>query len=51
MVSPSTLDYVSSAALLFPALVSMVDDEERKKVLAGLAIISKLAQVWQQRQV
>ena len=46
IISPSALEYVSSVALVFPTLVSMVDDEDRSRVLSGLAILSKLSQVW-----
>ena len=45
MASRSSLEYVSSVALVFPTLVAVVDDEERSRVLSALAIISKLAQV------
>ena len=45
MASRSSLEYVSSVALVFPTLVAVVEDEERPRVLSALAIISKLAQV------
>lgn len=51
MASRSSLEYVSSVALVFPTLVAVVEDEERSRVLSALAIISKLAQVsWRARQ-
>ncbi|CAM9888019.1 unnamed protein product [Scytosiphon promiscuus] len=43
--SPSALEYVSSLSLVFPMLVSLVDEEERSRVLSALAIIDTLAQV------
>lgn len=43
--SPSALEYVSSLALVFPMLVSLVDEEERSRVLSALAIVDTLAQV------
>lgn len=41
----SALEYVSVVALVFPTVASMVEEEERPRVLAGLGITSKLAQV------
>lgn len=45
MASRSSLEYVSSVALVFPTLVAVIGDEERSRVMSALAIISKLAQV------
>lgn len=44
-MSSSALEYVASSVIVFPTLTSMVEEEERIRVLAGLGIISKLAQV------
>lgn len=44
-LSPSALEYVSVAALVFPAVASLIQEENKPRVLAGLGIVSKLAQV------
>lgn len=44
-LSPSALDYVSVAALVFPMVASLIQEENKPRVLAGLGIASKLAQV------
>eukprot|EP00904_Undaria_pinnatifida_P003887 jgi/Undpi1/1349/HiC_scaffold_11.g04741.m1 len=50
MASRSSLEYVSSVALVFPTLVAVIGDEERSRVMSALAIISKLAQTEENKE-